>query len=94
MTTIYGACPAWCDLEPGHGGPLDDPGVRTHVRRLSEHVYMTLVEEVAANPPNTPAVWVSVEPDDMTAAQLRMFAAELLNAADELDDALHEGRAG
>ena len=54
---------------------------------------MTLLEEVAANPPNAPAVWVSVEPDDMTAAQVRMFAAELLNAADELD-ALSDRRAG
>ena len=86
-------CPAWCELDDGHGWDLNDPGVRTHSRHLSEHVHLSLLEDVAANPPNAPAVWVNVDPHDMTAAQVRMLAAELLNAADELDE-LHEGRAG
>ena len=89
-----GACPAWCELDDEeHGDDPYDPGVRTHAHQLSEHVQLTLVEDVAANPPNAPSVYVCVDPDDMTAAQVRMLAAELLNAADELDE-LHEGHAG
>ena len=55
---------------------------------------MTL-QEYAGEPmtPESARLCVTADPDDMTAAQVRMLAAELLNAADELD-ALSDRRAG
>jgi hypothetical protein len=87
---VAGPCPSWCEMEHGHRYHSYDPEtgqeIRNHGRRLSEHVDLTL-EEWSGEPLfSRPIVlMVSVDPDDMTAAQARELAAELLDAADELD---------
>lgn len=87
-----GPCPSWCELVPGHGyaSVEMDTGrdVRDHGRRLSTHVDLTLMEYQDAPLFSEPMrLFVSVDCDDMAAADVRTLAAELLNAADELDRA-------
>ncbi len=84
-------CPSWCELEPGHDFDSIDTdtgreSVRSHWRSLSTHVDLHLTEYDDVPLSATPAVLLfSVDSDDMTAAQVRELAAEVLNGADELD---------
>ena len=84
-----GGCPSWCEMEPGHPyASEDDDGrqYRHHGRSLSEHVNLT-VEECAGEPLFTRPIglFVCVDTDAMTAAEVRQLAAELLDDTDELD---------
>lgn len=94
-TPVETPCPSWCEMEPGHRyHSTDDEGreYRNHGRRLGPHVDLT-VEECAGEPLFTRPIrlFVSVDTDDMTAAEVRELAAELLNAADELDKVTNGG---
>jgi hypothetical protein len=85
-----GPCPSWCEHEAGHRWDSIDGDsnrqLRTHSRRLGQHVDLT-VEEFTGEPlfSRPIGLWVSIDADAMTGAQVRALAAELLNAADELD---------
>ncbi len=83
-------CPPWCEMELGHGWddlPNDDGRrMRNHGRSLGEHVDMFMCEYEGVPLSGEPVgAYVSVDTDDRTAAELRALAAELLNAADDLD---------
>lgn len=83
------ACPAWCTKEPEHLYEYGFEYTRWHESASSGHASVSQEERnVGGAVSFGPLVVTQVLPDDteeITAAQARMRAAELLNAADLID---------
>ena len=86
-------CPSWCTLAAGHGYTSYDVGadlpmthIRHHIGLASEHVQVAETERNTdgAVTVDAPTAFVNIE-DDLDAAAVRAFAADLLAAAEELD---------
>ncbi len=91
--TVMPPCPRWCTLPADHPYPSYDVGADLPMTHLRDHVGFTAERvQVDATERNTggtvtvdvPTAFVNVE-DDLDAAAVRAFAADLLRAADELD---------
>jgi len=91
--TVIPACPGWCTLPAGHeytsyDGVADGPmtHLREHTGFTAERVQVDATERNTggAVTVDVPTAFVNVE-DDLDAAAVRAFAADLLRAADELD---------
>ncbi len=91
--TVMPPCPAWCTLPAGHpydsydvGSDLPMTHMRGHVGFTAEHVQVDATErnQNGMVTVDVPTAFVNVE-DDLDAAAVRAFAADLLRAADELD---------
>ncbi len=91
LPTVDRPCPPWCELPAGHGWDSYETEtgreLRGHGRGLGAHTGLG-VTEYADEPgiTGTPSLHVYVEEvKDWASADVRALAAELLNAADELD---------
>jgi len=91
--TVMPPCPDWCTLPAGHpydsydvGGDLPLTHLREHAGFTAEHVQVDATErnQDGRVTVDAPTAFVNVE-DDLDAAAVRAFAADLLRAADELD---------
>lgn len=83
-------CPAWCELEPGHRWDSYDSETgreeRGHGRQLGKHTSLAQTEYEDATPSDPAGLSILVDQVELfTAAEARQLAAELLNAAEELE---------
>ncbi len=94
VPAVTPACPDWCTLAAGHpydsydvGSDLPMTHLREHSGFTAGHVQVDATErnQGGAVTVDVPTAFVCVE-DDLDAAAVRAFAADLLRAADELDE--------
>ena len=91
-------CPAWCGEKPGHDYDTDVPATGEMERHHSwdapaigeqHHAWASIsgceVWLDGVVPPKAPYIYASAD-EELTAAQARAYAAELLVAADKLDE--------